>query len=79
MSGKAVYGLDYNVDGVPGSAIIPAGASSVVITLHALYDTIKERGEKVTFTLQPGAGYNLSRNKKSRKATVTILNQGGSR
>jgi hypothetical protein len=78
-SGKAALNLDYTLDGSPGRAIIPAGASSVAITLHALYDTVKEKSEKVTLTLLQGSGYNLSRIKAQRKATISIVNQGGSR
>ena len=78
MSGKASYGSDYTVDGTPGQVVIAPGASSAMITMHALADNTKEKGEKVTFTLEQGPGYNLAKQKKSRKATVTIVNQGGS-
>ena len=79
MSGNATPNLDYTLDGTFGRAVIPAGASSVQITLHALFDTIKERNEKAIMTLLPGPGYNLSRLKATRKATITIVNQGRGR
>ena len=74
MSGKAFQGIDYTLDGPPGQAVIPAGASSVAVILHALTDSAKEKAEKVTMTLSPGFTYNLSRVKKTRKATIKILN-----
>ena len=79
ITGRAVAGLDYTVDGNPTQVTIPANTSSAMVTLHALTDTIHEKGEKVTLTLFQAPGYNLSRLKAARKATVTILNLGGSR
>jgi hypothetical protein len=73
MSGKAVFGSDYNLNGLgqSGQATIAAGTNSVVITLRALADTLKERNETAIMTLTNGAGYKLSTHPK---ATVTIVN-----
>ena len=79
LIGNAGLNRDYTLDGTSGRAVIPAGASSVTISVHALPDAAKERGEKLTLTLQPGSGYNLSRVKTTRKATLTIVNVGGNR
>ena len=76
MGGKAIQGSDYLLDGTPNQVVIPAGASSAVVMLHALTDSAKERSEKATMTLSQGAGYNLPRVKAARKATITIINQG---
>jgi hypothetical protein len=77
IAGRAAAGLDYIVDGSPGQVTIPAGASSAALTLHALTDTLRERSEKITLTLFQGSGYNLSRTRSLKKATMTIINQGG--
>ena len=36
ISGNAVYGTDYTLDGSPGQIVIPAGNSTASIPLHAL-------------------------------------------
>ena len=69
MGGKAQSGTDYTLSGVFGQADIPAGASSIAVTLHALTDTIREKNEKATLKLGPGPNYVLS---KPKKATVKI-------
>jgi hypothetical protein len=71
MGGKAQSGTDYALSGVFGQADIPAGASSIAVTLHALTDTIREKNEKATLKLGPGPNYMLS---KPKKATVKITN-----
>jgi hypothetical protein len=76
MKGKATFGVDYMVNGGSGQITIPAGASSVGITLHALTDALKEKTQKTTMKLLPGLGYNLPRTKSAKKATVAIINAG---
>jgi CARDB len=71
VNGKAFYGTDYDVSGIPGQITIPAGASSAAVTLNALTDNRREKKEKVVMTLQPGTGYALP---KKKTATVTIAN-----
>jgi hypothetical protein len=79
LSGKAALGVDYTVDGTLGRAVIPAGAGSVTIPVHALSDALKEKSEKLTLTLMVGSDYQLSRVRSARKASLTIIDQGGSR
>ena len=74
IAGRAARGLDYTTDGT-GQAVIPAGASSVAVTIHALTDAARERSEKLTLTLSAGPRYTLSRVRAQRKATISIVNQ----
>ena len=74
ISGRAIEGLDYEVS---GPSQIPPGASSMAITITALTDATRERVEKITLTLFPGSNYSLSRIKRQRKATMSIINVGG--
>ena len=79
LTGKATAGLDYTVDDDSYSqVVIPAGESSAAVTLNALTDTSREKSEKITLTLFQGPGYKLSRVKAAKKATITIINLGGS-
>jgi hypothetical protein len=71
ITGKAQLGVDYNLSGTFGQAIIPAGASSATVILHTLTDVGKERNEKVTMKLAKSPTYKLSR---AKKATVIIVN-----
>jgi hypothetical protein len=64
-----MLGTDYTVDGPPGEADIPTGASSSSVTLHAIAGVPTRKGEKVTFSLTAEMGYKLG---KPNKATVTI-------
>ena len=55
MSGTATNGTDYA--NLPGSAVIPDGATGVDITVTPLDDTLTEGTETATLTLAAGAGY----------------------
>ena len=44
-----------------------------------LTEFLPERSEKVTLTVLKSSSYTLPRSKKIQKATITIVNQGGSR
>ena len=70
MSGNATLGSDYTLSGTTGQMTIPAGQSSATVTLSAVKDSLKEKKETATMTLQSGTGYKLSR---TNKATVSIL------
>src|SRR5205085_343192 len=77
MSGTARLGSDYSLSGASGQATIAAGQSSATVTLSAIKDTIKEKGELATMTLQAGSGYTLQMTGTGKKAkppsaTVTI-------
>jgi len=76
LSGKAVLGMDYTVSGTVGQVDVPPGASSAVVTLHALSDAVKERAEKVIMTLGPGAGYKVTSMRSAKKATLLVTNVG---
>jgi hypothetical protein len=78
ISGKPILGSDYTLDQSPGVIVIPAGASTAAITVQALADQLREKSEKITLTLAPGSGYTLPKVKAARKATLTIISQGGS-
>ena len=52
-----------------GSVVIPAGTSSVVVTVSPIDDTVAESDENVIVTLSSGTGYALS---GSITATVTL-------
>jgi len=55
MSGTATNGTDYT--SLPGSVVIPDGATGVDITVTPLDDTLREGTETVTLTLAAGPGY----------------------
>jgi alpha-tubulin suppressor-like RCC1 family protein len=57
ISGTAINGGDYTA--LSGSAIIPAGSSSVTITINPLDDQVAESTETVNLTLASAPGYNI--------------------
>ena len=59
LGGVALNAVDYQ--GVPSSAVIPAGAKSATVTIIPILDSLGEGTEDVTLTLLPGAGYSLGR------------------
>ena len=72
LSGNAIQGTDYTINGTPGEIVIPAGETTGSVTLHVLGNSSRNKKRKATMTLQPGTGYHLAAKKKFRKATVTI-------
>ena len=72
MSGSAMFGSDYNLSGIYGQVIIPAGKTSGMVTLRALVDHKKENNETAIMTLQSGGCYTLPSNANLKSATVTI-------
>ena len=99
LSGTAVFGADYLLrlrDAAnitfpkTGQVVIPAGQSSVLLSVLGLLDQIPEGDETVTMTLNPGEGYHFvaataggKKKKKSKGAktpaaphvTITIVNR----
>ena len=71
MAGTAQSGADYTLGGTFGQVTIPAGATSATVTLHALTDSVPERGEKAILMLTPSTAYRLAR---PRKANIKIIN-----
>jgi hypothetical protein len=69
VSGSATLGQDFTLSGTPGQVVIPAGQSSVAITLTALNDGTVEEQESVTLSV-PGKGRNIF-------ATIFIQKQKG--
>ncbi len=57
MSGTAANGTDYTL--LPGSVVIPDGATGVDIPLEPIDDALREGVETVTLTIIPGAGYGI--------------------
>ena len=72
VSGAATAGSDY--EALSGTATIPAGASSVVITLRPLADTFAEATETITVTLSTQPSYLLG---LWRSATALIVASTG--
>jgi hypothetical protein len=70
MSGKAIQGSDYTLNGPLGGITIPGGASSATVLLHAIADHVSEKTESATMTLTPSPSYKLP---KHKTATVKIL------
>lgn len=59
LSGTATSGADYT--GLTGSAVIPDGASGVVVAFTPVDDSLAEGTETVIITTAPGAGYSVDR------------------
>jgi hypothetical protein len=55
MGGTALNGVDYET--LPGSVIIPAGASSAQVLLHTIDDDLVEGMETATLTISPSPNY----------------------
>ena len=66
VAGSAAPGADYAI--LPASVTIPAGATSVAITVAAIDDTSPEERETVILAVQPNAGYVVG----TALATATI-------
>ncbi|MFL6514297.1 MAG: D-alanyl-D-alanine carboxypeptidase family protein [Chthoniobacterales bacterium] len=69
LAGTARMGIDYSVSGTTGEADIPAGASSVRVTLHAFNGLTGKRPRRAALKLVAGTAYQLT---ASKKAVVTI-------
>jgi hypothetical protein len=61
------------LSGPAGQATIPPQQSSATITLSALADMRKERGENVKLILAPNPGYHLPK-KAGKSAVIKITN-----
>jgi hypothetical protein len=79
MGGSATIGTDYTLAdqwgtnlGQSGSITIPSGASSAVVTLNSIANSLSIPSVTATITIGTGSGYKLSKTAKS--ATVTINN-----
>jgi subtilisin family serine protease len=68
VGGTAANGVDYAA--LPGTLVIPAGASSTVLVVQTVNDTAHEGSESVMVTLTPSASYAVASG--SANATVTI-------
>jgi hypothetical protein len=55
VSGTAINGTDYTL--LPGSAIIPDGASGVDVLITPANDSLVEGTETITLSVAPGTGY----------------------
>ncbi len=73
IGGSATYGSDYTLT---GSATIPAGSSSVTVTVVPKSDTLTEGTETVVFTIVAGSGYQLG---SSTSATVNIADSAAAK
>ncbi len=71
VSGSATNGMDFPE--LSGTAVIPAGASSVTVVVQPYSDTTPETTETVILTLVSGPGYTLG----TVAATVSITNSPG--
>lgn len=68
LSGSAVSGADFGA--LNGFALLPAGQTSVTLTLTPVNDTLSEGSEQAVVTIVPQAAYNI--NAAAASATVTI-------
>jgi len=66
-TGTAQSGIDFT--GVPSPIVIPAGQSSVTLTIAPIDDTAGEGDETVILTISPNAAYTVG---TASSATVTI-------
>ena len=57
LAGTATAGVDYAA--LPGTVTIPAGQTSVDVTIRPVDDTAVEPVESVVLTVQPGSGYTV--------------------
>ena len=57
VSGSAVNGTDYTA--LPGTVVIPDGASGVVVNVTPVNDTDGEGTETVVVTVLSGSGYSV--------------------
>jgi hypothetical protein len=72
-AGTAKLGIDYTLSGVAGQVTIPAGQSSVNLTLTALSDMTKEKAEKAKLILSPRSNYRVPK-RTGKSATIRIIN-----
>jgi hypothetical protein len=70
MTGRAINGTQY-VLSANGQVTLPAGSTSVTVTLTSIPNSIRKGKKTAKMILLPGAGYQISR---ARAAVVTILN-----
>ncbi len=68
LSGSASNGVDYAA--LPGLLTLPAGLTSTSLVITVFNDALAEGDERVTLTLQAGAGYSVG---ALSNATVTIF------
>jgi hypothetical protein len=73
MSGNAQLGTDYTLSGPTGQVVIPANQGSATITLTAIHDAKKEKGEKAKLVLSGNASYTLPK-KAGKSAVIKITN-----
>jgi hypothetical protein len=71
LGGAASNGVDYAL--LPGTATIPAGQSSVAVTVTPIDDEIPEPAETVTLTLATATAYGIL---APSAATLTIADNG---
>jgi hypothetical protein len=71
-SGDAVAGVDYTDPGF--SVVIPAGSSSVTVTINPLTDDFVSNDEQATLTLTSSGNLDYGVNPTAASATVTIAN-----
>jgi Ca2+-binding RTX toxin-like protein len=69
IGGTATNGVDYTK--LTGTATIPAGQTSVDISVKPIDDSLPEGNENVTLTLASGASYNTDAAKST--ASITII------
>ena len=67
MGGTSQNGIDYNA--ITSPVTIPAGASSVTLTLTPINDVLHEGSETASLTLSPHQAYGIG---SSSSATITI-------
>jgi hypothetical protein len=71
IGGTATFGSDYTISISPACLVtIPAGTTSVTLTVTPVDDALVEGDETVTLTVRPGSDYSLG---TSSTATINIV------
>ena len=75
MSGTATAGSDYVA--IPTTVTIPAGASTVLVNVTPLQDTIIETVETIILTISTGSGYVRAASLADYQGTVNLYDDDG--
>jgi hypothetical protein len=71
LSGTAVLGTDYTLDGSVGQITVAAGQTSTDVVLHAVPGQVHKKALKAIFQLTPRASYHVPK-RAGKAATIKI-------
>ena len=76
VGGNATPDGDYVLSGVFGHVLIPAGANSASITMHAILDQLKEpHGEAARISVTGGTQYAVPAQKDANRVSILIVSK----